>query len=79
MTERNPVSERIHWRAGPGLKEDIRHEIKGILFNSYKVSWGILKILGKEDWKTIIQSAFIFAPVSEIPQLPSLNKTQNKT
>ena len=29
MTERNPISDRICARAGPGLKEEIRQGIKG--------------------------------------------------
>ncbi|KAK6627926.1 hypothetical protein RUM44_010408 [Polyplax serrata] len=29
LCDQNPISDRIHWRAGPDLNKSIRHEIKG--------------------------------------------------
>ncbi|KAL0274699.1 UNVERIFIED_CONTAM: hypothetical protein PYX00_002765 [Menopon gallinae] len=40
MTERNPISDRIYRRAGPGLIEDIRHEIKECRTGEVRISQG---------------------------------------
>lgn len=56
LTEKNIISNRIYRRAGPGLREEIKNDLKGIIRQKTKKIWQFIWI----EWIIHRTSAHIF-------------------